>query len=105
MCILLGGCNRPSSGCYESHDLYKNVDCDGDGICDHACSVTINDQWRWLVLSSEGCPSNWGSNSRSVSDCPQAFGGKCHFSLFLLLLAISFLGTIINSYDDAYLLF
>ena len=50
------------------------MDCDGDGILDHACSTTVNDD-RWLVLSSEGCPSSWGSGSRPVSKCPQAFEG------------------------------
>ena len=72
--ISIGQCQRPSSGCTESFDIYKSVDCDGDGILDHACSTTVNDD-RWLVLSSEGCPSSWGSGSRPVSKCPQAFGG------------------------------
>ena len=70
----LGQCQRPSSGCFDSHDIYKSVDCDGDGILDHACSTTVNSH-RWLVLSSEGCPTNWGSAYRPVSKCPQAFGG------------------------------
>ena len=70
----LGQCQRPSSGCIESYDIYKSVDCDGDGILDHACSTTVNNN-RWLVLSSEGCPSSWGPASRPVSKCPQAFGG------------------------------
>ena len=72
--LCLGQCQRPSSGCSNSIDIYKSVDCDGDGILDHACSTTVNSH-RWLVLSSEGCPSNWGSASRPVSKCPQAFGG------------------------------
>jgi len=67
-----GQCQRPSSGCVESYDIYKSVDCDGDGILDHACSTTINNN-RWLVLSSEGCPNSWGSGSRPASKCPQAF--------------------------------
>ena len=50
-------------------------DCDGDGILDHACS---NENNRWLVLSSEGCPNSWGSASRPASKCPQAFGGTYH---------------------------
>ena len=71
--IFIGQCQRPNSGCSWMHfDIYKSVDCDGDGILDHACS---NDNNRWLVLSSEGCPSSWGPASRPVSDCPQAFGG------------------------------
>ena len=50
------------------------MDCDGDGILDHACSTTVNNN-RWLVLSSEGCSSSWGYASRPVSECPQAFEG------------------------------
>ena len=65
-------CDRPHSGCRVGHDVYQNVDCDGDGILDHVCSTTINDN-KWLVLSSEGCPSNWGTNSRDSSECPAAF--------------------------------
>ena len=72
--LCLGQCQRPSSGCSNSIDIYKIVDCDGDGILDHACSTTVNSH-RWLVLSSEGCPSSWGPASRPVSKCPQAFGG------------------------------
>ena len=72
--ISIGQCQRPSSGCTASFDIYKSVDCDGDGILDHACSTTVNNN-RWLVLSSEGCPSGWGSASRPVSKCAQAFGG------------------------------
>jgi len=67
-------CNRPQFGCLMPYDLYHNVDCDDDGILDHACS-SINDQkWqKWLILSSEGCPNNWGTGSRDSSDCPAAF--------------------------------
>ena len=73
--MSIGQCERPNPElCTASHDIYKNVDCDGDGIFDHACSTTINTN-RWLVLSSEGCPSSWGSGSRPDSKCPQAFGG------------------------------
>ena len=72
--ISIGQCQRPSSGCSKGHDRYKNVDCDGDGILDHACSTIFNND-RWLVLSSEGCPSSWGPSTRPVSMCPQAFGG------------------------------
>ena len=72
--ISIGQCQRPIYGCSESHERYKNVDCDGDGILDHACSTIINND-RWLVLSSEGCPSSWGPSTRPVSMCPQAFGG------------------------------
>ena len=73
--MSIGQCERPNPElCTASHDIYKNVDCDFDGIVDHACSTTINTN-RWLVLSSEGCPSSWGSGSRPDSKCPQAFGG------------------------------
>ena len=85
LCSYLG-CQRPSSGCYENHDVYANVDCDGDGTLDHACSTTLsNNEWRWLVLSSEGCPSNWGSNDRTVSDCPQAWPDEGNFNMICTL--------------------
>ena len=71
----LGQCQRPSCECcMNSWDIYESVDCDGDGILDHACSTTIDNN-RWLVLSSEGCPNSWGSASQPASKCPQAFGG------------------------------
>ena len=71
----LGQCQRPSCECCMNYwDIYESVDCDGDGILDHACSTTINNN-RWLVLSSEGCPNSWGSDSQPASKCPQAFGG------------------------------
>ena len=77
--ISIGQCQNPNPElCKASHDIYQNVDCDGDGILDHACSTTIDNN-RWLVLSSEGCPSSWGSGSRPVSKCPQAFGGMYYF--------------------------
>ena len=80
--ISIGHCQNPNPGlCKASHDIYKNVDCDGDGILDHACSTTINNN-RWLVLSSEGCPSSWGPPTRPVSMCPQAFGGIIKVHLF-----------------------
>ena len=42
---------------------------------DHACkdNLPIFGTNRWLVLSSEGCPNSWGSDSRPASKCPQAF--------------------------------
>ena len=55
-----------------SHDVYKSVDCDGDGVMDHACSTTINNN-RWLVLSTEGCPNSWGTSGRALSKCPKAW--------------------------------
>ena len=40
--IFIGQCQRPSSGCTASFDIYKSVDCDGDGILDHAwCHVSF----------------------------------------------------------------
>ena len=81
----LGQCQRPSSGCIQSYDIYKSVDCDGDGILDHACSTAINNK-RWLVLSSEGCPNSWGSESRPASECPQVFGGMVVFRKNIFVL-------------------
>merc|ERR1712226_1362161 len=64
-------CARPSWGCYHGHDVYESLDCDGDGVMDHKCTTTINNN-MWLILSSEGCPNSWGSGSRSASECAQA---------------------------------
>ena len=74
--LTLTECKRPASGCTAPHDRYKSVDCDGDGIKDHVCTTTINAN-RWLVLSSEGCATNWGTHLRTVAQCSQAFGKSC----------------------------
>ena len=73
MYIIHSGCNRPSSGCTASSDIYNSLDCDGDGELDHACSNTNNDN-RWLVLSTEGCPNSWGTSRRAASECPTLWG-------------------------------
>ena len=62
-------------GCDADYDVYSHVDCDGDGILDHACRTTINEN-HWLILSSEGCPNDWGASNRSVSECPAAWPSK-----------------------------
>ena len=69
---IIEDCKRPDSGCTESYDVYKSVDCDGDGILDHACSTTVNNN-HWLVLSTEGCPNTWGTSARPPSKCAEAF--------------------------------
>ena len=61
--------------CDAEHEVYSHVDCDGDGILDHACRTSINDN-HWLILSSEGCPNDWGTSDRSVSECPAAWPSK-----------------------------
>ena len=61
--------------CDAEHEVYSHVDCDGDGILDHACRTTINEK-HWLILSSEGCPNDWGTSDRSVSECPAAWPSK-----------------------------
>merc|ERR550517_1101778 len=63
-------CSRPSWGCYVSHDVYANVDCNGDGIADHACSTTINDN-MWVSISEYPCTNTW--TTATISDCPAAF--------------------------------
>ena len=69
---FFSACDRPTSGCQDNGDVYANVDCDGDGILDHACSTTYDDK-RYLVLSTEACPNDWGTNSRTISECPAAW--------------------------------
>lgn len=51
-------CDRPASGCRVAHDVYQNIDCDGDGILDHVCTTTINTA-RWVALSSQGDCRSW----------------------------------------------
>ena len=63
------------TACDADHEVYSHVDCDGDGILDHACRTTINEK-HWLILSSEGCPNDWGTSDRSVSECPAAWPSK-----------------------------
>ena len=64
-------CNRPN-GCNHDNAQYHNVDCDNDGVLDHVCLTTTNSQ-KWLVLSSDGCPSSWGGANRVLAECPIAF--------------------------------
>lgn len=58
-------CPRPPSGCYVSHDVYQNIDCDGDGILDHVCTTTINDA-RWVALSTQGDCRSWVPDNGGV---------------------------------------
>ena len=68
-------------GCQLPNYIYKNIDCDGDRISDHACSSVTNSK-LWLVLSSEGCPNTWGIGNHLPADCPAAFPGT--FPLYFL---------------------
>ena len=79
-------CEKPT-GC-GAGNVYTKVDCDKDGILDHACRsdhTTTNDN-HWLVLSSEGCPNNWGSSDRSLSECPAAWPNKGNLSYFMYVV-------------------
>jgi len=62
------GCSRPSGWCGVPRvDVYYNVDCDGDGINDHACE-TYNSPpnspaggvGHTIITSTSGCQSNAG---------------------------------------------
>ena len=87
LCIILIStieCERPT-GC-GAGNVYTQVDCDEDGILDHACRsdhTTVNDN-HWLILSSEGCPKSWGSSTRSISECPAAWPNKGKLSQITL---------------------
>ena len=61
--------------CDAENEVYSHVDCDGDGILDHACR-TRNHENHWLILSSEGCRNCWGTSNRCVSECPAAWPSK-----------------------------
>ena len=37
------------------------------------CTTSINSN-RWLILSSEGCPQDWGTSSRAASECAPTTG-------------------------------
>ena len=63
------------TGCGAGTQVYTQVDCDEDGILDHTCHDTSDDN-RWLVLSSEGCLNNWGSSARSISECQTAWSNE-----------------------------
>ena len=69
--------------CDAEHEVYSHVDCDGDGILDHACRTT-NHQNHWLILSSEGCRNCWGTSNRCVSECPAAWPSKGNENIQLL---------------------
>jgi len=50
-CVAHARCQRPKTGCVSKNDVYKHIDCDGDGILDHVCTNGAN---RWVALSSKG---------------------------------------------------
>lgn len=81
----VNGCARPASGCREPHDVYENVDCDGDGILDHVCTTTINAN-RWVALSTSGNCFNWTPDNSGVCTDGSATGhptcGSAFDSLF-----------------------
>jgi hypothetical protein len=66
-------CQRPRYCDDPEQDVYRSVDCDGDGILDHVCTSILpgKEDLLWLVLSTEACPRVWGVSSRTyVRDCP-----------------------------------
>lgn len=78
---------RPARTVKMGCSTYVNVDCDGDGVLDHACVSTQGSSatgtWDgtgpiglgfWLVLSSEGCPNDWGVATRHPNWCRAAGG-------------------------------
>ena len=69
--------------CDAENEVYSHVDCDGDGILDHACR-TRNHENHWLILSSEGCRNCWGTSNRCVSECPAAWPSKGNENIQLL---------------------
>ena len=95
-----GSCNRPN-GCdnnnaqYDimNYKFYHNVDCDSDGVLDHVCLNTTNSQ-KWLVLSSDGCPSSWGGANRVLAECPIAFTSTSELIYFECRITINYLASL-----------
>lgn len=69
--VGIEACPRPD-GCFEKHNTYTTIDCDGDGVDDHVCQTSRNSK-LWIILSTEGCPQHsdsWGRFDRAMSECP-----------------------------------
>ena len=62
---------------YMKHAVYKNIDCDNDGVLDQMCYDLSQ---KWLLLSSAGCGNNWGQNDRLLSECPTGFSTTSEFA-------------------------
>ncbi|GIL83516.1 hypothetical protein Vretifemale_12302, partial [Volvox reticuliferus] len=65
------GCFRPAGWCVQKGSVARNVDCDGDGALDWACSDSNGG--RWAILSKNGCAEDW-IGGRPLSICPKGFG-------------------------------
>ena len=65
-------CEPPTDACKMPYYIPKKVDCDNDGILDFVCTAQDNSN-QWLILSSEGCPNQWGKNNQW--NCFKAFQG------------------------------
>ena len=71
---LIIECPRPDDWpCNEGKgDVFKKVDCDGDGYLDLTCASGRN---LWLILSSEGCPkSNSFPEDQPITKCEALAG-------------------------------
>lgn len=68
MCKSVFSCQRPSDWCKKPGSLYQQVDCDGDGVLDHACQ---NGDQRSTILSLDGCIDTEGR--APVNACPSFF--------------------------------
>lgn len=70
-------CERPSDFCREPGSSYSHMDCDGDGILDHACIDDLGNK-RGSINSLNGCKSTWPSAAiqwcRGAWTCPRPVG-------------------------------
>lgn len=69
-CPALFACKRPAMWCEGPSDKYYNVDCDGDGLKDHACQS--QDNRRSTIQSLNRCKDTAGDTP--ISMCRSVFG-------------------------------
>ena len=58
-----------------SWNIYRNVDCDGDGVPDHVCYDDAGNRGVILSVQTVTCMDTWPSVSASV--CTPVFNRKC----------------------------
>ncbi len=68
-------CERPDSWCSHPGAVFKEADCDGDGLLDLACESTgpVLSGYQWLMLTSSDCEEAQTRNGSLFRRCGPSF--------------------------------